>query len=159
MFFLKKMEKFKHRITHLLSKCKKHRHLDIESLLESSEQIPYFSLKGKLKSNAKITKIINNTDLNACLNYQGAITKFGIRLYGLEQYPELKIDLHDFVSENKLMFLVAHDFDLDGKLLVTLYCSEQLYNIGDMSINEQILLRNNIDGFINDVDPFFEIIL
>ena len=134
---------------------------DKQQLISSSEITPFFSLKGKLKTTAKITKVTGKTECNMCFNYNGEITKFAVRLYGLESLKDTKniTSIDELIPTNNLVYLVANNFDTDGKLLATIYNSEQLYTIGDMSINELILLKNNIDGFINNGDPFFEIIL
>ena len=144
-----------------ICKRKSNQSQDKHQLISSSEIIPFFSLKGKLKTSAKITKVTGKTECNVCFNYNGEITKFAVRLYGLESLKDSKniTSLGDLIPASGIVYLVAHNFDTDGKLLATIYISERFYTIGDMSINELILIKNNIDGFINNDDPFFEIIL
>ena len=123
----------------------------------SSEEISFFSLKGKVFQ-AKITSIQSLTDFNACLEYNGNLTKFAVRLYGIEKNidPEIGNNLSTFIPNTMLVYLVAHDFDQDGRLLVKLYNNEHLYKIGDMSINEHILLTINMDGNLEN-NPLFEL--
>ena len=157
--YLSKTPKYLYYLKKLLCKCKSNKNIVKQKLISSTEIIPYFSLNGVIKGSAKITKISSLTEYNMCFEYNGQITKFAVRLYGLECLNDTVTNLEDIIPTNKLVYLVAHNFDTDGKLLVTLYNNKHLYNIGDMSINEHILIKNNIDDFIRGVDPFFDIVI
>ena len=91
-----------------------------QQLISSSEIIPFFSLKGKLKTSAKITKVTGKTECNVFFNYNGEITKFAVRLYGLESLKDTKniTCLDDLIPPSGIVYLVAHNFDTDGKLEV-----------------------------------------
>lgn len=137
-------------------------------LVISNDNIPHFTLKGNVYC-AKVTSVNNLKDFNICINYRGQLTRFSCQLFGInyEKYVDRgkgkdeNKDLTDFLTEflpdDNMVYIVANDFDPNGKLLVTMYRSEYLRNIGDMSINEQILIKNYINDRIDVLDPFFEI--
>ena len=121
------------------------------------DSIPYFTLAGNVYQ-GKITSISNQFEFNLCINYNNKITKFACRLYGIKNDNEkYQSTLNSLLPDNKLVYVVANNFDSDGRLLVTLYLNEYLSNIGDMSINEQFIIKNNIENQINNLEPFFEI--
>ena len=61
---------------------KSNQNQDKQKLITSSEITPFFSLKGKLKTTAKITKVTGKTECNMCFNYNGEIPKSeGIKFY------------------------------------------------------------------------------
>ena len=136
---------------------KKYKKLEDE-LSISDDAIPYFSLKGNVYR-GKITNIYNSKDFNICFKFGGKLTKFSCRLFGIDKVDDGNdnFNLSSFLPDNNIVFIVANNFDSNGKLLVTLYRNEYLRSIGDMSINELILIKNNIDGIIDNIDPFFEI--
>lgn len=137
-------------------KCIKYRSYKLEKELLKKNNIPYFSLKD-LHFKAKISNINNITDFDISFSYQKKLIKFPARLLNVKYDKTYPLNLDKFLVSNQLVYVIADDFDLDGKLLVTLYNNKQQYLLKDISINERILLKNSISGKIDDLDPFFAI--
>ncbi len=130
-------------------------HRNVFEIEEGNDTIPYFSLKNQTFI-AKITSVTGLTDFNVCLKYQNQITKFSARLLGLDKKKNITLEstLNAFLPSNHIVFLIADDFDSDGRLLVRIYQNENLYKIGDMSINEYILINYSMDNNIES-NPLF----
>lgn len=136
-------------------RLQRHSHRNVYEIEQCNETIPYFSLKNKTFI-AKITSVTGLTDFNVCLEYQNQITKFRARLLGLGKDKNITLEstLNAFLPSDHIVFLVADDFDSDGRLLVRIYQNENLYKIGDLSINEYILLNYSMDNNI-ETNPLF----
>ena len=125
-------------------------------LLDCDDSISYFSLKGQTFQ-AKITNFDNVRDFNICFFYHKKISKFSARLLNIPFNKASDLSLKTWLPSDLIVYTIVDEFDIDGKLLVTIYKNKGLYDIGDISINEQIILKMNIDGTSNNLDPLFSI--
>ena len=124
-----------------------------------NESTPLFSLRGQIYR-AKVVHIENLTDAEVVmcccihdtrlsLGYHGYVRRFQIRLEGVSiPHTSNRVTLANLLPLDKRVVLVAGEFDTDGRLLVTLYSNENMYRIGDSSINELLMLENNIDAVL-----------
>jgi len=88
-------------------------------------------------------------DTRLSLGYHGYVRRFQIRLEGVSiPHTSNRVTLANLLPLDKRVVLVAGEFDTDGRLLVTLYSNENMYRIGDSSINELLMLENNIDAVL-----------
>jgi hypothetical protein len=124
-----------------------------------NEATPLFTLRGQTYS-AKVVHIENLTeaevvmcccihDTRLPLGYHSYVRRFQIRLEGVSiPHASTRITLANLLPLDKRVILVAGEFDTDGRLLATIYSNENMYRIGDSSINELLMLENNMDAVL-----------
>jgi hypothetical protein len=112
---------------------------------ECNERTSLFSLRSKV-FHAKIIAIESFTDMQIGMVYGGRMQRFLVRLESVVRPITIDpITVTKYLPQNNRVTAVAGDFDVDGRLLVTLYNNSHQYRIGDLSINELVMMANGLE--------------
>lgn len=125
---------------------------DTEDPLEDGDlRTPLFSLAGQVFE-AKVVLIESFTEADVVMCYNRVTQRFRVRLEGLEAPANrpLRATLANLLPMDKRVVLAAGDFDIDGRLLVNLYANYNTYRIGDSSLNDLLLIENNMEAVLKE---------
>ena len=129
-----------------------------ELLLATDENTPEFTLKG-LCFRGKVLKYEPGLKFSLALMFPDSIYKLRCELYGFREICDKIPDdkLVQLMPVNMDVYVVCHDFTLDGLLQVTLYEDRKKYDYHDMSMNEVLLIQTQVGANEEDIEKLFEI--